>query len=146
MVKNLKNLIIVIVVLALISVGVVYFIYNKDGGIDVLSAQKAAEKAINFINQNMLPQGITASLIEVVEDNGLYKFKLNVEGEDQTTEEHTAYATKDGKLLFVDAIDMEKPIESESPEPVATEVPKEEKPDVKLFVMSYCPYGLQAQK
>ena len=63
MVKNLKNLIIVIVVLALISVGVVYFIYNKDGGADVLSAQKAAEKAISFINQNMLPGGITASLI-----------------------------------------------------------------------------------
>ena len=146
MVKNLKNLIIVIVVLALISVGVVYFIYNKDGGTDVLSAQKAAEKVVNFINQNMLPEGITASLIEVVEDNGLYKFKLNVEGEDQTTEEHTAYVTKDGKLLFLDAIDVDQVIEPETSEPVVTEVPKEEKPDVKLFIMSYCPYGLQAQK
>jgi hypothetical protein len=143
MVKNLKNLIIIIVVLTAISIGG-YFVYknnNKVAEVGFLSAQKAAEKAMGFINQNMLPENITASLIEVVEDNGLYKFKLKV-GE----EEHTAYATKDGKLLFIDAIDMDQVIEAESPEPVATEVPKEEKPDVKLFVMSYCPFGLQAQK
>ena len=28
----------------------------------------------------------------------------------------------------------------------SVEVPKSDNPDVKLFVMSYCPYGLQAQK
>jgi len=148
MVKNLKNLIIVMIVLTAISIGG-YFVYkNNDqaAGAGFLSAQKAAEKAIDFINQNMLPEGITASLIEAVEDNGLYKFKLNVESQDQATEEHTAYVTKDGKLLFVDVIDMDKSIESESPGPVAIDVPKEEKPDVKLFIMSYCPYGLQAQK
>ena len=143
MVKNLKNLIIVIVVLTAISIGG-YFVYknnNKVAEAGFLSAQKAAEKAIDFINQNMLPENITASLIEVVEDNGLYKLKLEVE-----EEEHTAYVTKDGKLLFIDAIDIDQVIEAESPEPAATEVPKEEKSDVKLFIMSYCPYGLQAQK
>ena len=143
MVKNLKNLIIVIVVLTAISIGG-YFVYknnNKVAEAGFLSAQKAAEKAIDFINQNMLPENIIASLIEVVEDNGLYKFKLKVE-----EEEHTAYITKDGKLLFIDAIDMDQVTEDGSSEPVATEVPKEEKPDVKLFIMSYCPYGLQAQK
>lgn len=143
MVKNLKNLIIVIVVLTAISIGG-YFVYKNNNKVvetGFLSAQKAAEKAIDFINQNMLPEEVTASLIEVVEDNGLYKFKLKVE-----EEEHTVYITKDGKLLFIDVIDMDQVIESESPEPAATDVPKEEKPDVKLFVMSYCPYGLQAQK
>ena len=79
MVKNLKNLIIVIVVLTAISIGG-YFVYknnNKVAESGFLSAQQAAEKAIDFINQNMLPEEITASLIEAVEDNGLYKFKLN---------------------------------------------------------------------
>ena len=143
MVKNLKNLIIVIVVLTAISIGG-YFVYknnNKVAETGFLSAQASAEKAIDFINQNMLPENITASLIEVVEDNGLYKFKLKV-----VEEEHTAYTTKDGKLLFIDGIDMDQAIEAENQEPAAVEVPKEEKPNVKLFIMSYCPFGLQAQK
>ena len=37
-------------------------------------------------------------------------------------------------------------LNNEEGEVQATEAPKTEKPDVKLFIMSYCPYGLQSQK
>ena len=80
MAKNLKNLIIVIIVIAAVSIGG-YFIYKNNSNDtengttqgNLLSPQAAAEKAINFINQNLLSGGVTASIIGVVEDNGLYK-------------------------------------------------------------------------
>ena len=79
MVKNLKNLTILIVIFSAILIGVTYFVYNKKtAGKDVLSPQEAAEKAISYINQNLLPEEVTASLIEVVEESDLYKFKLKV--------------------------------------------------------------------
>lgn len=33
-----------------------------------------------------------------------------------------------------------------TPEPVKTEAKKSDRPTVDLYIMSYCPYGLQAQK
>lgn len=47
----------------------------------------------------------------------------------------SAKAVKDAKLAVDGAGQMATP-----------EVPKSDKPDVELFVMSYCPYGLQMQK
>lgn len=149
MAKNLKNLIILIIVIAAVSIGG-YFIYknntnNIEGGTtqgNLLSPQAAAEKAINFINQNLLSGGVTASIIEVVEDNGLYKIELKVQ-----EEEHTSYVTKDGKTLFIQGIDMDEEQQGpESSENQPEDIPKQERPDVKLFIMSYCPYGLQSQK
>lgn len=151
MVKNLKNLIILIIVIATVSIGG-YFIYknntnNVEGGTtqgNLLSPQAAAEKAINFINQNLLSGGVTASIIEVVEDNGLYKLELKV-----LEEEHTSYVTKDGKILFIQGIDMDNPIESESPEPeklTCEDIKKTEKPLLEAFVVSKCPFGIQMQR
>lgn len=144
MAKNLKNLIIVIIVIFGISIGG-YFLYKNNKEVaqeNLLTPQQAAEKAINYINQYLLEEGITASLIEVVEDNGLYEFKLKVQDE-----EHSSYVTKDGKLLFLGGFDMDQTsAEFENSESEAQEIPKEDKPDVKLFVMAYCPFGLEAQK
>ena len=107
-----------------------------------LTPQQAAEKAINYINQNLLQQGQTASLVNVTEEDGIYKFHLKI-GES----EYDSYVTKDGKLLFTGGIDMEQTSTStQGGGETAGEVPKRDAPDVKLFVMSYCPYGLQAQK
>lgn len=107
-----------------------------------LSSQQAAEKAINYINQNMLQQGTIASLVNVTEEGGVYKFRLKI-GEN----EYDSYVTKDGKLLFTEGINLEQKSTSAQEGGEATgEIQKRDTPDVKLFVMSYCPYGLQAQK
>jgi len=138
-----KLIILAIVIVAfLIGGAAVYFLGLGTGRIPgKLSPQQAADKTINYINQNM---GVTASLVNVTEENGLYKIKLKV-----SDNEYDSYVSKNGKLFFVNPpIDLE-------PTPTATpqasgnptgEVEKRDKPDVKLFVMSYCPYGLQAQK
>jgi len=107
-----------------------------------LTPQQAAEKAIDYINQNLLQQGQTASLVNVTEEDGVYKFHLKI-GES----EYDSYVTKDVKLLFTGGIDMgQTSTSTQGGGETAGEVPKKDTPDVKLFVMSYCPYGLQAQK
>ena len=105
----------------------------------LLSSQEAAGKATAFINQNLLQEGLTASLLNVAEGNGVYKFGIKV-GE----EEFDSYITKDGKILFASGIEMEKKIAGELSN--TDVVDKVDTPDVKLFVMSYCPFGLQAEK
>ena len=140
-----KNLIpLAIVIVGVLIAGVIFYI-NRGKGIgsgDLLSPQQAAEKAINFLNQNILQEGMEASLIEVVENNGLYKMKTNINGQ-----ELDLYISSNGKLLFTQFIDLEsEPESNEEGEEKSQEIPKQDVPDVKLFVMSYCPYGLQAQK
>ncbi len=95
-----------------------------------LSLDQVSEKTIKFINESILQGQGAASIIEAVEENGIYRIKLNIEGDEFDT-----YVTKDGNLLFPQSIDMAE-----------EEVVKSDNPDVKLFVMSYCPYGLQAEK
>lgn len=101
--------------------------------------RETVDKAVSFINENILSQqGITASLIgDITEESGLYKFKLNI-GE----EKFDFFITKNGKLFFTQYIELEQ----ESQNATNSEITQTEIPNVKLFIMSYCPYGLQAQK
>ena len=49
-----------------------YFTNNRNNTKNIiLSSQEAVDKIISFINKNMLSDGMTASLIDIVEENGL---------------------------------------------------------------------------
>lgn len=127
-----------IVIGALLISGTIF--YLKKGERGVLPPEKAAQKAIDFINQNKEMfgiEGMTASLVNVTEESGLYKIKLKI-GE----REYDSYVTKNGKLFFAFAI----PLTNQNNQTVTQEIEKRERPDVKLFVMSYCPFGLQMEK
>jgi hypothetical protein len=104
-----------------------------------LTGDEAAKKAIEYVNANMLADGVTATYKDVKSQDGMYAFKLTVEGQD-----YDAYVSKSGKLFFPQVIDISAAQEKTAETP--KEVTKTDKPDVKVFVMSYCPYGLQAQK
>jgi hypothetical protein len=139
--KQGKNLIFVAIIIAgILIAGAVVYVNQKKAS--ALSPQAAAQKAIDFINKNLLQQGTTASLVSVTEENGLYKLRLKI-GE----KEYPSYVSKDGKLLFPnEGVNLEeKPITQEEKK-TAQKVEKRDRPDVKLFVMSYCPYGLQMEK
>lgn len=144
MLKDLNKLIPILILVAGISIFGTYFYLNKNRPPQekFLSPQEAAQNAINYINENLLQKGVTASLVDVVEENGLYKIRLKV-GE----KEFISYVTKDGKILFPEeGIDLEKKIAKEETPTSTQEIQKTDKPDVKLFVMAYCPYGLQMEK
>ena len=138
--KSKKILIpIAIVIAGILIAGAI--VYVKRGRVEkFLSPQVVAEKAVDFINKNLLQEGMTASLVNVVEENGLYKLRLKI-----GDKEYPSYVSKDGKLLFPEeGINLEeKPLAQEE---TSQESEKRDRPDVKLFVMSYCPYGLQMEK
>jgi hypothetical protein len=74
----------------------VFIILNQEKTQKVeTSSEDLAQKAIDYINENMLSDGLTASLVNVVEESGLYKIHIKI-GE----EEYDSYVSKDGKLLF----------------------------------------------
>lgn len=104
-----------------------------------LPADEVAQKALDFINSNILSQGITASLIDITEEGNIYKIRVDIKGT-----EYQSYVSKDGKYLFPDGYDLDAEIKGQQQS--NQEISKREKPDVKLFVMTYCPFGLQAQK
>ncbi|MFA5777800.1 MAG: hypothetical protein WC906_05195 [Parcubacteria group bacterium] len=140
-----KNAIIFIVALALlIAVGITYKSKTKN----VLSQDAVKTKVENFVRDNLIQPGAEFSITKIEKQGSLYKMTLSVGGQGQA-QEIEAYATNDGKLFFPQAIDMdEKKDEANSQKTqAATEASvKNAVPEVELFVMSQCPYGVQAEK
>ena len=146
--KLTKNLIpISIVTVGLLIAGV--FAYMNWGKIEKVisgssSSQQIAEKAIKYINEKVLSGGSTASLVNVSDAGDVYKIRLKI-----GDQEYDSYASKDGTFLFPEGYSLEETTttqQAQNGDNASTEVPKSDNPDVKIFVMSYCPYGLQAQK
>lgn len=110
-----------------------------------LSGNAAAEKAVDFINDNLMQPGTSATLENVKAENDVYKITLSISG--QTFE---SYVSKDGSLLFPQAIDLNTQIQDTLTPTGATtfecdQVEKTEKPEIELFVMSQCPFGTIAE-
>lgn len=129
----------VLAVLLLIAIFTKGFSFGK-----ALSKEEVKKVTEDYVNK--LTQGqAKASVTEITEENGLYKLKLNVGGQ-----LYNSYATKDGKLLFPQSVDMSADINQQASDTAnaapAKDIPKTDKPTVELFVMSYCPYGTQAEK
>jgi hypothetical protein len=141
MVEKTKILIpIAIIIAGVLIAGSVVYVKKCPSKGSFLTPQVAAQKAVDFINKNLLQQGMTASLVSVVEENGLYKLSLKI-----GDKEYPSFVTKDGKILFPnEGISLEEKIAQKEETPQKVE--KRDRPDVKLFVMSYCPYGLQMEK
>ena len=113
-----------------------------------VTLEEAQEKAENFITENLVQPGTEIKIKSVSEEKGLYKVVVIVQ--DQEIE---AYITKDGKDFFpqvmnIEEIEGQKNQAEEAPGAPQSqvEVPKQDKPVVETFIMSYCPYGTQVQK
>ncbi|PJB99257.1 MAG: hypothetical protein CO077_02675 [Candidatus Nealsonbacteria bacterium CG_4_9_14_0_8_um_filter_35_12] len=148
MVEKFKKILIPIAIIIagiFIAGAMIYVNQRKE---NTLSPQAAAQKAIDFINKNLLQQGTTASLVNVTEENGLYKLSLKI-----GDKEYTSYVSKDGKLLFpneginLEEKPAEKPTEKQEQKKLTCEdIKKSENPQLEAFVVSKCPFGLQMQR
>ncbi len=100
MINSNKNLIpIAIVAAGVLIAGAIIYINQGSG---TLSSQAAVEKALNFINES-IEENVTASLIDVTEENNVYKIRLKI-GET----EYESFITKDGKFLFPTGFSLEE--------------------------------------
>ena len=118
-----------------------------------LSAPAAQAKAEKFINDFLMQSGTKATIKSVTQEYGLYKMTIDI-----VSGQVESYVTKDGKLFFPQALDMDKIAaarntptgnatdSSTGADQSTTVTQKTTKPKVELFVMSYCPYGTQIEK
>ncbi|MFH8119858.1 MAG: hypothetical protein QXS37_03590 [Candidatus Aenigmatarchaeota archaeon] len=108
-----------------------------------ISSQQVGEKVINYINQNLVQPGTNASLVSVNDKGSFYEIVTSYRGS-----KISVYASKDGNYLFLQAFDMNQQIQKQQPEEEQPqlEVPKSDRPEARVFIMSYCPYGLQFLK
>jgi glutaredoxin len=133
--------IILIAILAII--GWLTFKKPVNNNLDPEEAKTVTEE---FINEFLMAPGSKATVKEIEEVYGLYKVKVDI-----VSDIIESFTTKDGKIFFpqafyVDEVKNQTNNNSEQATPVNVEVPKTNKPNVELFVMSHCPYGTQIEK
>jgi hypothetical protein len=125
------------VVLGLITLIFIFGSFSN-GGVtgNVISADDAADQLLDFYESNGA-QGLTLDSVE--EASGVYMVNFEYQGSIVPIA-----VTKDGK--FAGALNSISTSDSSSDSNTQTsDIPKTERPDVKLYVWSYCPYGVQAQ-
>jgi len=138
--KNIATTLISLLALIaiLLAVNIFYPISKRVPG--ALSKDEASQKAMDFINSVALQGQAAASLLDITEESGIYKIRLKIQDQ-----EYDSYVTKDAKLLFGQATAIAEQSSDQSNEE-AQEFPKSDTPEVRLFVMSFCPYGNQAEE
>lgn len=116
----------------------------------VLSLEEAKAKAASFINDNLMQEGQSVSIKEAAEESGLYKVVVNM----PNGQEIETYLSKDGEKFFPQvmgvaetekAVEERKKNQEAAQTQAAADVPKAQKAEVELFVMSFCPYGVIAE-
>lgn len=128
----------VLTLAVILTAGCDYKIAKKDAGIGTEAAKAKVEKLI-------ADSGGSAMVKEATEDGDLYKIVVNTNGQDQPV-----YITKDGTKFIQQAISFEdiekqKAEAKKQEEELNKEIPKTDKPEVDLYVMSFCPYGNKAE-
>ncbi len=129
------------VVFLVIGIGIGYVLFTPAA--TVIEKSSVGNQVVDFINDNIVQEGTAATLGSVEEENGLLKITATYQGS-----EANIYSTTDGSMIFLSQpIPTDTPVEKPEPTtPAPTSVPKSDKPEVELFVMSHCPYGTQAEK
>jgi glutaredoxin len=127
---------------------VVLLLFLQSGGSVTPSASVSAEacgaQMIAFINENYVESGTQATFENAKETNGVYQINTTYQGNTISV-----YATQDCRLLFLSyPVDVKNttpvPTTTTTPTPASTPA-KSAVPTVDLYVMSFCPYGVQAE-
>ncbi len=131
----------IILVVVLIIIGFISFSPSTKKSI---SKDKAITVSQDFINSYLMEPGTRASVINISEEYGLYKLEVDI-----VNGVVESYLSKDGKLFFPQALNIEEVNEESAGTanvPAAEVSNKSDKPVVELFIMSHCPYGTQMMK
>jgi len=100
------------------------------------TADACADRTLAYVNELLAGQG-TASLVKVGEEHGIYLVTIFYQGR-----QIPLSTSPDCALLFSDGLDITAPPPTPTPTP---EPVKTDRPSVDLYIMSFCPYGTQAE-
>ena len=133
-----------IVIAVIISVFAVILATSNPGASAAVPPQDCGTAVMSYMNANLVQANSTAQFVSVTEKNGVYAVSARYQGRNITI-----YATKDCSLLFTSSYNMKggttpTPTSSPTPTPVPEPV-KSARPSTELFVMSFCPFGVQAE-
>ena len=112
---------------------------------NIVSPEVASSQVISFINENYTRGAIAIELIETVKESGIYKITLNIGGD-----QIDVFTTLDGKMLFLEGVNMENRIIFERTIGRFTKTDEEVclengKPIVYYFGRSECPFCIWQQ-
>ncbi len=129
----------IVAVIAFVAVLALYTLSPAPAQGIVVPVQECGNRMVGYINQNLVQPGTTATFVSAIEANGLYEVTTRYQDRDITV-----YASRDCTLLFPQYVDITETVETPTPTPTPTNV-KTEVPTVDLYVMAFCPYGVQAE-
>jgi len=145
--KSNRGKAVVIILGVLIIAVLLFFILKQTPNKGTVSTADIEKKMTDYVNSEMLQPGYSATVRVLGREGDLYKLEVNL-----GTQNVTSYTNLDGTLFFPVGYSVNttsQPTNTDNVDtqaPVVTETPKTAKPTVELFVMSYCPYGIQAEK
>lgn len=110
-----------------------------------LKPEEASLKAIKYINDNLVQPNTTASFVSVSDVQGVYNVSVEYQGRNVSV-----YLTEDGSYMFLSSpLDITQPL-PQAPTTTTTTTQQQPtqtaKPTVQLYVMAFCPYGIQAEQ
>lgn len=105
---------------------------------NVVSGSRAADNLMDYLNT---VSDSPVSLVKVENSGSFYLATVNYQGQ-----EIPVYLTKDGSSYTTTLVPFNSSTAVDQQQTTYAEVPKTDKPKIDLFVMSYCPYGTQAEK
>lgn len=101
------------------------------------TASACGDRTLSFVNDYLVSEGTAAILVNVWEKHGIYQVNVSYQGQ-----QIPLYTNPDCTLLFNEGLDITAPPPTPTPTP---EPVKTDRPSVDLYVMSFCPYGTQAE-
>lgn len=127
---------------ALLLIALVVVLATRSPSATGMGAAQCGQQTVAYLNNNLVQPGTQATLESVNEESGVYAIVT-----DYLNRSITVYTTKDCSLLFLSSLNttQELPDAEETQTQEMPEVTKTDKPVVELYVMSFCPYGVQAE-
>ena len=119
-----------------------------------LTDEQLKVKVENYLNVNFLSSQGVVGKITSVEPSGspaLLKLNFNILQDGNVVQQGAVFASRDGTdLILGSVLNLNTPLPaadtSGQPADQPAEVQKSDKPKLELFVMAFCPYGVQAEE
>lgn len=128
--------------LAVLLIIVIAFAFMPKSSGSQMTADQCAAKTVEFLNKNMVQAGTSASLKSVKEVGGIYEVTT-----DYQNSSVPVYMTKDCTIMFFNSVNTTQDLPTNQNDNTQQTAPtKTDRPSVEMYVMAFCPYGVQAEQ